>query len=87
MLKMLEKSETISLEDARSKVPKQKAVFVIEDMSDMSNIRGYISCISENEDSYQALISEYNRIKHQDKQAIVIGSYENGGAIGVQYSI
>ena len=87
---MLRKENTfdiISLNIARTRIPKKKALFIVSDMSDMSDIQGYISCISDGTDSYDALIEEYNRIKEQKKQAIIIGSYENGGAIGVQYEV
>ena len=77
----------ISLNDARKRIPKMKALFVVNDMSDMSNIQGYISYISDNEDSYNDLINELYKVKRDNKQAMIIGSYENGGAIGVQYSM
>ena len=77
MLKKSTDKTIMSLSHARKKIPKMKAVFVIKDMSDLSDIRGYISFISENEDSYKALIDEYHKIKHQKMQAMVIGSYEN----------
>ena len=86
MLKSVKKNVT-SLDDARKNIPKMKALFVVNDMSDMSNIQGYISYISDDEDSYNELIQELHRVKRDNKQAMIIGSYENGGAIGVQYSM
>ena len=77
----------ISLKDARRTIPKMKALFVIADMSDMSDIRGYISYISESEESYHDLVRELHKVKGENRQAMIIGSYENGGAIGVQYSM
>ena len=76
----------ISLEDARKSTHKTKALFVVNDMSDMSNIKGHISYISDDEDSYNDLIYELHKIKRANQQAMIIGSYENGGAIGVQYN-
>ena len=86
MLKSVEKTVT-SLNDARKNIPKMKALFVVNDMSDMSNIKGYITYISDDEGSYNELIQELHRVKRDNKQAMIIGSYENGGAIGVQYSM
>ena len=87
MLRRLESTNCISLESARKEIPKMKALFVIQDMSDMSNIQGYISYISESESSYDELIRELNKVRRDNINAMVIGSYENGGAIGVQYSM
>ena len=86
MLKSVEKTVT-SLDDARKIIHKMKALFVVNDMSDMSNIQGYISYISDDEGSYNELIQELHKVKRNNKQAMIIGSYENGGAIGVQYSM
>ncbi len=87
MLKKNKNTDIISLKCARTRIPKMKAIFVIQDMSDLSDIQGYISYISEAEDSYDDLIKEYRNFKRQNQQAMVIGSYENGGAVGVQYDI
>lgn len=87
MLRENNNRKIISLNVARTQIPKKKAVFVIQDMSDMSDIQGYISFISDGADSYHALIDEYNKVKKQSQQAMVIGSYENGGAVGVQYNV
>ena len=87
---MLTKAKTfdiISLNTARTRIHKKKALFVVSDMSNMSDIKGYISCVSDGSDSYSDLIEEYNNTKNEEKQAIIIGSYENGGAIGVQYEV
>ena len=79
--------DVISLSTARSRIPKKKALFIVSDMSNMSDIQGYISCISDSSDSYKDLIEEYKQTKNEKKQAMIIGSYENGGAIGVQYEV
>ena len=87
MLKRENSFDIISISSARMRIPKKKALFVVSDMSNMSDIKGYISCISDSADSYDALIEEYNHTKKEKKQAVIIGSYENGGAIGVQYEV
>ena len=87
MLMKEKKHDIISLSTARTRIPKKKALFIVMDMSDMSDIKGYIACISDSTDSYNDLIEEYNHTKSQKKQAMIIGSYENGGAIGVQYEV
>lgn len=76
----------ISLDDARSGLSRQKGVFVVEDMSDLANIRGYIAFVSSSSDTYNELIRVFNEYK-KHQQAMIIGSYENGGAVGVQYEM
>ncbi|MBQ7558090.1 MAG: hypothetical protein IJT00_08500 [Lachnospiraceae bacterium] len=87
MLKKADDNVRISLSEARKEIPKMKALFVIQDMTDMSNIQGYITYISESENSYDELINELNKLRKKNMNAMVIGSYENGGAIGVQYCV
>ena len=85
MLKKIHDRDDLSLEMARKRIPRKKALFIVTDMSDMSNIQGYISYISESENSYDELVEALHRERNSDQMAMIIGSYENGGAIGVQY--
>ena len=64
---------------------REKAIFVITDMNDYVNIKGYICYISNNEDTYDELIDEYHKLGKEGKQVMLIGSYEDGGVTGVQY--
>ena len=53
----------------------------------MSGIQGYISAISDADDSFNELCEEEEQYRNQGIQTIIIGSYENGGGIGVQYEL
>ncbi len=87
MLKKVDNSEVLSLNAARNQYPKSKVLFLISDMSDMSDIQGTIFMVSEDNSSFSELCDENDRLKEQGKQTIIIGSYENGGGIGVQYEM
>ncbi len=86
MITNIKDNRIISLDDARRGLSKQKGVFVVEDMSDMSNITGYVAFVSNSTDTYHELIRVFNNYK-KHQQAMIIGSYENGGAVGVQYEM
>ena len=87
MLKKVDNSEVLSLNAVRNQYPKSKVLFLISDMSDMSDIQGTIFMVSEDNSSFSELCDENDRLKEQGKQTIIIGSYENGGGIGVQYEM
>jgi len=87
MLKKVDNSEVLSLNAARNQYPKSKVLFLISDMSDMFDIQGTIFMVSEDNSSFSELCDENDRLKEQGKQTIIIGSYENGGGIGVQYEM
>lgn len=85
MLKVINDKRIISLDMARNEYPKTKKIFVITDMSNFADIKGYLYMISEDNNSFQDLCSENLKLCDEGIQTIIIGSYENGGAIGVQY--
>ena len=87
MLKKVDNSKILSLNAARNQYPKSKVLFLISDMSDMSDIQGTIFMVSEDNSSFSELCDANDRLKEQGKQTIIIGSYENGGGIGVQYEM
>ncbi|MBO6146831.1 MAG: hypothetical protein J6O70_04560 [Lachnospiraceae bacterium] len=43
--------------------------------------------VSEDNTSFNELCDENDKLKEQGKRTIIIGSYENGGGIGVQYEL
>ncbi|MBR2215548.1 MAG: hypothetical protein IJ849_07305 [Selenomonadaceae bacterium] len=85
MLKMIEGKKIVPLEVARSEYPKTKKIFIVTDMANMSDIKGYLYMVSEDITSFDDLCQERYKLYDKGIQSIIIGSYENGGAIGVQY--
>lgn len=43
--------------------------------------------VSDDDDSFDDLCNEDQKLRSQGLQTIIAGSYENGGAIGVQYEV
>ena len=87
MLKKISGNQILSLNTAREQYPKSKILFLITDMSDMSDIKGTVFMVSEDGTSFNELCHENDILKDQGQQTIIIGSYENGGGIGVQYEL
>ena len=87
MLKKIESAQTQSLSTARSQYPKSKMIFIISDMSDMSDIKGSVFMVSDDDASFDELCGEDQKLREKGLQTIIAGSYENGGAIGVQYRV
>lgn len=87
MLKKINDTATISLNTARTRYPKSKLIFIITDMSDMSDIKGNVFMVSDSDDSFDELCLEDQKLREKGLQTVISGSYENGGAIGVQYEV
>ena len=47
--------------------------------------RGYLYCVSTSDDSCLELIHERDRLEDGGKICVLGGSYNNKGAVGVQY--
>ena len=66
MLRKIDDQTVLSLGTARAQYPKSKIIFIITDMSDMSDIRGNVFMVSDNDDSFDDLTSD-----NDDREAIV----------------
>ena len=79
----------MTLTEAEKNIKKKKALFVLEtnSLEDINNLEGRITYVSNSRDSFPELLKEYHKEKRNNHQAVVIGSYEDGGAIGVQYRV
>ena len=62
-----------------------KYLYVIDSYEKLADEEGYLYCISTSEDSYKQLYQVRDRLQEEGKICVVGGSYNNGGAIGVQY--
>ena len=87
MLEKIDDKTILSVNAARSKYRRCKVLFIITDMSDMSDIQGYVFMVSRGNSTFKDLRNENAKLKHDGFQTIILGSYENGGAIGVQYEL
>ena len=87
MLKTVSDNTVMSINAVREQYPKSKILFIITDMTDMSDIQGTVFMISDDDGSFDELCSEDEKLRNEGKQTIILGSYENGGSISVQYEI
>ncbi len=62
-----------------------KYLYIIDSYEKMTDRMGYLYCISTSEESYIQLYEERDRLRKDGKICVVGGSYNNGGAVGVQY--
>lgn len=64
-----------------------KYLYMIESYEKLVDDEGYLYCISTSEDSYKQFYQVRDRLRREGKICVVGGSYNNGGAIGVQYEV
>ena len=62
-----------------------KYVSIIDSYDKSGENSGYLYCVSTSEDSFDELIEERDRLEEEGKICVLGGSYNNGGAVGVQY--
>ena len=60
-------------------------MYLIDSYAKMTDDAGYLYCVSTSEDSFGQLYKERDRLLKAGKCCVVGGSYNNGGAVGVQY--
>lgn len=73
--------------EIRRKYKDCKYIYIIDNYSKVVDDEGYLYCVSTSEDSYLELIDERDRLQDEGKICVLAGSYNNGGAVGVQYEI
>lgn len=60
-------------------------IYIIDSYDKIADEGGYLYCISTSNESYMDLIRERERLQDSGKICVLGGSYNNGGAVGVQY--
>lgn len=85
MLKIINDKKMISFAQAQSKFVNSKAILVLEKNYDMNNLKGYVYAISLADDSFQELCEESEKLRKNGCQNMIVGTYSNGGVVGVQY--
>jgi len=87
MIKIIESKDIISLEQAREKCKKNKAIFVITEEITASNLLGYIYAISTEITSLDELIDIEDTLQQQGKQTIITGSYGGYASFGLLHEV
>ncbi len=61
------------------------SIYIIDNYDKAVDDEGYLYCVSTSDDSYMDLINMRDRLQDNGKICVLRGSYNNGGAVGVQY--
>ena len=85
MLKMIENNKLVRPEDVENEYKNCK--YIITDFSDLQNIEGYLYCVSDSADSFKEICKINYDLSGKGRKSILLGSYNNGGAVGVQYEV
>lgn len=85
MLKILDEKVLRTDEEIRKLYRDCKYLYIIDSYDKAVDDEGYLYCVSTSDASYMELINERDRLEDAGKICVLRGSYNNGGAIGVQY--
>ena len=87
MLKILNEKVLKTDEEIEEQYKDCKYISIIDSFDKVADNNGYLYCISTSEDSFGELIDESDRLTKVGKCCVIGGSYNNGGAVGVQYEV
>ena len=85
MLKILDEKVLRTDDDIEEQYKDCKYLYVIDSYDKLIDDEGYLYCVSTSEESYGKLYEIRDKLRDEGKLCVVGGSYNNGGAIGVQY--
>ena len=85
MLKILNEKILRTDDEIEDQYKDCKYLYIIDSYDKFLDHSGYLYCISTSEDSYEELYETRDKLRDEGKLCVVGGSYNNGGAIGVQY--
>lgn len=84
MLDIIKSTIPMTVEAARRKYTSSKVIILLNN-TDTTNLSGILYAISNDESSFQELCKESDRLRKLGKQNIIVGTYNNGGVVGVQH--
>jgi len=85
MLKILDEKVLRTDDEIEDQYKDCKYLYIIDSYEKLTDDEGYLYCVSTSEESYGQLYEIRDRLRNEGKICVVGGSYNNGGAIGVQY--
>lgn len=85
MLTILNEPERRDAETIRSEYPKCKFLLINIDISKLQDLDGNLYCISDSKSSFKEICSLSREFSTNGVRNIIMGDYEDGGALGVQY--
>lgn len=63
----------------------EQYITIIDSYDKIADNDGYLYCVSTSDDSFDELNKERERLEDEGRICVLGGSYNNGGAVGVQY--
>lgn len=85
MLKILNEKILRTDDDIEKQYKDCKYISIVDSYDKIADNNGYLYCVSTSADSFGELIDESDKLQRQGKCCVIGGSYNNGGAVGVQY--
>ncbi len=85
MLKMLDEKVLRSDDEMEDLYKDCKYLYIIDSYDKIVDHNGYLYCVSTSNDSFDQLIDQREKLRAEGKLCVLGGSYNNGGAVGVQY--
>lgn len=85
MLKILDEKVLKTDDEIRRLYRDCKYLYIIDSYDKAVDDEGYLYCVSTSDDSFDALIDARDKLENEGRICVLRGSYNNGGALGVQY--
>lgn len=85
MLKILNEKVLKTDDEMEEEYKDCKYLYLIDSYEKLTEHSGYLYCVSTSNESYRELYEVRNKLRDEGKICVVSGSYNNGGAVGVQY--
>lgn len=87
MLKILDEKVIRTDDDIEREYKDCKYLYIIDNYDKLIDDEGYLYCVSTSNDSFEELHELQEKLLKEGKCCVVSGSYNNGGAVGVQYEV
>lgn len=85
MLKILDEKILRTDDDIEQEYKNCKYLYTIDNYDKIIDNEGYLYCVSTSNDSFEELFDVQDKLSKEGKCCVISGSYNNGGAVGVQY--
>lgn len=87
MLKILDEKVLKTDDEIEEQYKDCKYLYIIDSYEKLIDHKGYLYCVSTSNDSYTELYQTRDRLRDEGRLCVVGGSYNNGGAVGLQYEV
>ncbi|MDE7477382.1 MAG: hypothetical protein K2M91_05440 [Lachnospiraceae bacterium] len=85
MLKILDEKILRTDDEIEDMYRDCKYLCIIDSWDKIGENNGYLYCVSTSKESFDELYDVRDKLRDEGKCCVIGGSYNNGGAIGVQY--